>query len=67
MQGLVRLLSTCASGSPLGSKNLLLLGISGIIKDILSGSGLVANMSVSPALSSPPEQVYINLYPFLID
>ncbi|KAK1394876.1 HECT-type E3 ubiquitin transferase [Heracleum sosnowskyi] len=56
--GLVRLLSTCASGSPLGSKNLLLLGISGIIKDILSGSGLVANMSVSPALSSPPEQIF---------
>uniref|UniRef100_A0A164V636 HECT-type E3 ubiquitin transferase n=1 Tax=Daucus carota subsp. sativus TaxID=79200 RepID=A0A164V636_DAUCS len=55
--GLVRLLSTCASGSPLGSKNLLLLGISGILKDILSGSGLVANMSVSPALSSPPEQI----------
>lgn len=62
MQGLVRLLSTCASGSPLGSKNLLLLGISGIIKDILSGSGLVANMSVSPALSSPPEQVNVSLY-----
>ncbi|MFS7930047.1 putative HECT domain, armadillo-like helical, HECT, E3 ligase catalytic domain-containing protein [Helianthus anomalus] len=56
--GLIRLLSTCASGSPLGSKTLLLLGISGILKDILSGSGLVATMSVSPALSRPPEQIF---------
>ncbi|CAI9280286.1 unnamed protein product [Lactuca saligna] len=58
--GLIRLLSTCASGSPLGSKTLLLMGISGILKDILSGSGLVATMSVSPALSRPPEQI-VNL------
>lgn len=57
MQGLIRLLSTCASGSPLGAKTLLLLGISGILKDILSGSGASANASVSPALSRPPEQV----------
>ncbi|KAL4585042.1 hypothetical protein LXL04_009655 [Taraxacum kok-saghyz] len=57
-QGLIRLLSTCASGSPLGSKTLLLMGISGILKDILSGSGLVATMSVSPALSRPPEQIF---------
>ncbi|GJZ50888.1 E3 ubiquitin protein ligase UPL3 isoform X1 [Tanacetum coccineum] len=56
--GLIRLLSTCASGSPLGSKTLLLLGISGILKEILSGSGLVATMSVSPALSRPPEQIF---------
>lgn len=56
--GLIRLLSTCASGSPLGQKTLLLLGISGILKDILSGSGLVASMSVSPALSRPPEQIF---------
>ncbi|KAJ9550431.1 hypothetical protein OSB04_014476 [Centaurea solstitialis] len=56
--GLVRLLSTCASGSPLGSKTLLHLGISGILKDILSGSGVVATMSVSPALSRPPEQIF---------
>ncbi|XP_071685876.1 E3 ubiquitin-protein ligase UPL3-like [Rutidosis leptorrhynchoides] len=56
--GLIRLLSTCASGSPLGSKTLLHLGISGILKDILSGSGLVATMSVSPALSRPPEQIF---------
>lgn len=57
MQGLVHLLSTCASGSPLGAKTLLLLGISGILKQILSGSGLVAGMSATPALSRPPEQV----------
>lgn len=36
---------------------MLHLGISGILKDILAGSGLVATMSVSPALSRPPEQV----------
>ncbi|MQL95161.1 hypothetical protein Taro_027824 [Colocasia esculenta] len=58
--GLIRLLSTCASGSPLGAKTLLLLGISGILKDILSGSGLVASISVSPALTRPPEQI-VNL------
>lgn len=57
LQGLIRLLSTCASGSPLGAKSLLLLGISGILKDILSGSGFASSMSVSPALSRPPEQV----------
>ncbi|KZV20236.1 HEAT repeat,HECT-domain isoform 1 [Dorcoceras hygrometricum] len=56
--GLIRLLSICANGSPLGSKSLLLLGISGILKDILSGSGLVSNMSVSPALSRSPEQIF---------
>ncbi|KAG9442713.1 hypothetical protein H6P81_018567 [Aristolochia fimbriata] len=56
--GLIRLLSTCASGSPLAAKTLLLLGISGILKDILSGSGLVASISVSPALTKPPEQIF---------
>ncbi|KAK4424057.1 E3 ubiquitin-protein ligase UPL3 [Sesamum alatum] len=56
--GLIRLLSTCASGSPLGAKSLLLLGISGILKDILSGSGLVSSVSVSPALSRPSEQIF---------
>ncbi|XP_061342076.1 E3 ubiquitin-protein ligase UPL3 [Gastrolobium bilobum] len=56
--GLIRLLSTCASGSPLGAKTLLLLGISGILKDILSGSGASSNSSVSPALSRPPEQIF---------
>ncbi|GER55234.1 E3 ubiquitin-protein ligase UPL3 [Striga asiatica] len=56
--GLIRLLSTCASGSPLGAKSLLLLGISGTLKEILQGPGLVSSMSVSPALSRPPEQVF---------
>ncbi|KAK7404378.1 hypothetical protein VNO78_05238 [Psophocarpus tetragonolobus] len=56
--GLIRLLSTCASGSPLGAKTLLLLGISGILKDILSGSGVSSNASVSPSLSRPPEQIF---------
>ncbi|XP_074275667.1 E3 ubiquitin-protein ligase UPL3-like [Silene latifolia] len=56
--GLVRLLSTCASGSTVGAKTLMLLGVSGILKDILAGSGLVSNMSVSPALSRPPEQIF---------
>lgn len=57
-QGVIRLLSTCASGSPLAAKTLLLLGISGTLKDILSGSGLVAGTTVSPALTRPPEQVH---------
>ncbi|CAM8929468.1 unnamed protein product [Rhodiola kirilowii] len=56
--GLIRLLATCASGSPLGAKTLLLSGISGTLKDILSGSGVVSSMSVSPALSRPPEQIF---------
>ncbi|XP_060176195.1 E3 ubiquitin-protein ligase UPL3-like [Lycium barbarum] len=56
--GLIRLLSTCASGSPLGAKTLMILGISGILKDILSGSGLVASVSISPALSRPAEQIF---------
>ncbi|KAL3539084.1 hypothetical protein ACH5RR_002450 [Cinchona calisaya] len=56
--GLIKLLSTCANGSHLGAKTLLLLGINGILKDILSGSGIVAGMSVSPALSRPSEQIF---------
>ncbi|PIA57405.1 hypothetical protein AQUCO_00600259v1 [Aquilegia coerulea] len=56
--GLIRLLSTCASGSPLGAKTLLHLGVSGTLKEILSGSGLIASISVSPALTRPPEQIY---------
>ncbi|MCL7034368.1 hypothetical protein MKW94_030390, partial [Papaver nudicaule] len=56
--GLIRLLSTCASGSPLGSKTLLLLGVSGTLKDILSGAGLDARLSVSPALTRPAEQIF---------
>lgn len=58
-QGLIRLLSTCASGSVLGAKTLHLLGISTILKDILSGSSLVSNNSISPALTRPAEQVSI--------
>jgi E3 ubiquitin-protein ligase TRIP12 len=57
IQGLIRLLSTCASGSPLGAKTLLLLGVSGILKEILSGSGVSANSPVPPALSRPVDQV----------
>ncbi|CAN7133457.1 unnamed protein product [Brassica rapa subsp. narinosa] len=56
--GLIRLLSTCASGSPLGCRTLLLLGISSILKDILSGSGVSANVSISPALSRPADQIF---------
>ncbi|XP_010436956.1 PREDICTED: E3 ubiquitin-protein ligase UPL3-like [Camelina sativa] len=56
--GLIRLLSTCASGSPLGFRTLLLLGISSILKDILLGSGVSANASVSPALSRPADQIF---------
>ncbi|ONM18515.1 E3 ubiquitin-protein ligase UPL3, partial [Zea mays] len=55
--GVIRLLSICASGSPLAAKTLLLLGISGILKDILSGSGLVAGTTVSPALTRPADQM----------
>lgn len=47
----------CASGSHLGAKTLLLLGISGTLNDILSGSSNCTNLSVSPALSRPSEQV----------
>ncbi|MCD7466554.1 E3 ubiquitin-protein ligase upl3, partial [Datura stramonium] len=56
--GLIRLLSTCSSGSPLGAKTLMMLGISGILKDILSGSGLMASVSISPSLSRPAEQIF---------
>ncbi|XP_057962370.1 E3 ubiquitin-protein ligase UPL3-like isoform X2 [Malania oleifera] len=66
--GLIRLLSICASGSSLGAKTLLLLGISGILKDILSGSDLVGNISVSPALTRPPDQIFeiVNLADVLL-
>ncbi|KAF8083082.1 hypothetical protein N665_0792s0011 [Sinapis alba] len=56
--GLIRLLSTCASGSPLGFRTLLLLGISSTIKDILLGSGVSANAYASPALSRPADQIF---------
>ncbi|OEL15032.1 E3 ubiquitin-protein ligase UPL3 [Dichanthelium oligosanthes] len=55
--GVIRLLSICASGSPLAAKTLLLLGISGTLKDILSGSGLVAGTIVTPALTRPADQI----------
>ncbi|KAG6477829.1 hypothetical protein ZIOFF_061261 [Zingiber officinale] len=59
--GLIRLLSTCASGSPLAAKNLLLLGISGTLKDILLSSALVSGSSVTSAMTRPPEQVYVTV------
>ena len=39
-QGLTRLLLSFASASPSGTKTLLHLGISGILKDILSRTGI---------------------------
>lgn len=65
-QGLICLLSTCVSGSLLAAKTLLLLGISGTIKEILSGSGLVAGTSVAPALSRPADQVTTSIAGFTI-
>ncbi|KAI4376112.1 hypothetical protein MLD38_013904 [Melastoma candidum] len=56
--GLIRLLSTCASGSHLGAKTLLLLGISHIFKEILSGLGTSHNGLVPPVLTRPPEQIF---------
>jgi E3 ubiquitin-protein ligase TRIP12 len=61
LKGVIRLLSICASGSPLAAKTLLLHGISGTLKDILSGSGLVAGTTVSPTLTRPADQVNIAL------
>ncbi|KAJ8512361.1 hypothetical protein OPV22_002795 [Ensete ventricosum] len=57
--GILRLLSTCASGSPLAAKTLLLSGISATLRDILLCSGLVSGSSVAPSLTRPPEQVYV--------
>ena len=59
LKGVIRVLSICASGSPLAAKTLLLHGISGTLKDILSGSGLVAGTTVSP--TRPADQVIIAL------
>ncbi|AQK67594.1 Putative hect E3 ubiquitin ligase [Zea mays] len=56
--GLIRLLSICASGSLLAVKTLLLLGISGTLKDILSGSALISGTSVSPAVTRPADQMF---------
>lgn len=58
LQGLIRLLSTCASGSAAAAESLLFLRISSILKDILAGSGLISSTAVSPsAINRPPEQV----------
>ncbi len=57
-QVLIRLLSTCASGSAAAAESLLQLRISSILKNILAGSGLVSSTSVSPSsVNRPPEQV----------
>ncbi|KAL2649350.1 hypothetical protein R1flu_017478 [Riccia fluitans] len=57
--GLIRLLSTCASGSAAATESLLLLRISSILKDILAGAGVVSCTSVSPSsVNRPPEQLY---------
>ncbi|KAL3701580.1 hypothetical protein R1sor_019602 [Riccia sorocarpa] len=57
--GLIRLLSTCASGSAAAAESLLLLRISNILKDILAGAGVVSSTSVSPSsVNRPPEQLY---------
>ena len=50
----------------MAAKTLLLLGISGTIKEILSGSGLVAGTSVAPALSRPADQVVTSITVFTI-
>lgn len=63
LQGLIRLLSTCASGSAAAAEGLLLLRISSILKDILAGAGLVSSTTVSPSsVNRPPEQVSLSLF-----
>ena len=59
LKGVIRVLSICASGSALAAKTPLLHGISGTLKDILSGSGLVAGTTVYP--TRPVDQVIIAL------
>lgn len=60
MQGLIRLLSTCASGSAAAAESLLQLRISSILKDVLAGSGLISSTSVSSSsVNRPPEQACI--------
>ena len=60
MQGLIRLLSTCASGSAAAAESLLLLRISSILKDVLAGSGLISSTSVSAlSVNRPPEQACV--------
>lgn len=55
---LIRLLSTCASSSALSTKELLEMGISGILRDILAGSGLVSQIAVPFSSNRPPDQLY---------
>ncbi|KAL5670731.1 hypothetical protein ACJX0J_022952, partial [Zea mays] len=56
--GLIRLLSTCASGSLLAVKTLLLLGISGTLKDFLSGPALISGTLVPRAVTRPADQIF---------
>ncbi|KAI5073229.1 hypothetical protein GOP47_0011242 [Adiantum capillus-veneris] len=57
--GLIRLLSTCASGSAAAAESLLLLNISSTIKDILAGSGVLCSSTVSPlSAARSPDQLY---------
>ncbi|KAG0572814.1 hypothetical protein KC19_VG127600 [Ceratodon purpureus] len=57
--GLIRLLSTCASGSAGAAESLLMLRISSILKDVLAGSGLISSTSGSGSSANrPPEQLY---------
>jgi E3 ubiquitin-protein ligase TRIP12 len=57
LKGVIRVLSICADGSPLAAK--ILHGISGTLKVILEGSGLVAGTTIYP--TSPADQVIIAL------
>ncbi|KAG0597138.1 hypothetical protein M758_UG314500 [Ceratodon purpureus] len=57
--GLIRVLSTCASGSSGAAESLLMLRISSILKDVLAGSGLISSTSGSgSSVNRPPEQLY---------
>lgn len=56
--GLIRILSKFAGGSALAAKTLLDLNISGIVRDILTGSSLVPGMSGSLALDRPTDQMH---------
>jgi len=53
--GLIRILSKFAGGSALAAKALLDLNISGIVRDILTGSSLVPGMSGSLDLDRPTD------------
>lgn len=61
VQGLIRLLSTCASGSAGAAESLLLLRISSTLKEVLAGSGLISSTSGSgSSVNRPPEQVCVD-------